>query len=94
VSTSCQGSFVRAEDTSWTATMQMQPCEGRNRRLTRALGIWQARLKESEHALINCNKELSEVKLHLKMAQQEAEDTRQLLQQSQLALERDRRRWG
>lgn len=80
------------KETSGTATRQ--PCQGRNTRLTRALGIWQARLKESECALVTCNKELSEAKLHLKMAQQEAEDTRQLLQQSQLALERDRRRLG
>ncbi len=63
-------------------------------RLMRARGIWQARLKESESGLVSCNKELSEVKLQLKMAQQEAKDTRQLLQQSQLALESDRRRCG
>jgi hypothetical protein len=59
-----------------------------------ARGIWQARLKESESGLVSCNKELSEVKSQLKMAQQEAKDTRHLLQQSQLALERDRRRCG
>ena len=60
--------------------------------IQREYDVCQNRLRESEGSLLLCNKELADVKLQLKMAQQEGEDARHLLQQSQLALERDRRR--